>query len=64
MISRFFRHLWESIKNLKRNGWMTFFAITSVSITLMLVAVIGAVIFNTERIATGIENNIRVNTYL
>ncbi|MGT2865999.1 permease-like cell division protein FtsX [Streptococcus fryi] len=64
MISRFFRHLWNSIKNLKRNGWMTFASITSVSITLILVGIIASVIFNTERIATGIENNIRINTYL
>lgn len=64
MISRFFRHLWESIKNLKRNGLMTLAAVSSVSITLILVGLFTSIILNTERIATGIENNIRVNTYL
>lgn len=64
MISRFFRHLWDSIKNLKRNGWMTLAAVSSVSITLILVGIFTSIILNTERIATGIENNIRVNTYL
>ncbi|RKW03348.1 MAG: cell division protein FtsX, partial [Streptococcus sp.] len=27
MISRFFRHLFESLKSLKRNGWMTVAAV-------------------------------------
>ncbi|MFC3928745.1 permease-like cell division protein FtsX [Streptococcus caprae] len=61
---RFFRHLWSSIKNLKRNGWMTIVAISTVSITLSLVGIFAAVLLNTERLATGIENNIQVNTYL
>ncbi|MCU9534293.1 permease-like cell division protein FtsX [Streptococcus sp. CSL10205-OR2] len=64
MIRRFFRHLWESMKNLKRNGWMTFVAISSVSITLILVGIFSAVIANTERLATGIEKNIQVNAFL
>lgn len=61
---RFFRHLWESIKNLKRNGWMTIVTISTVSLTLSMVGIFAAVLLNTERIATGIENNIQVNTYL
>ncbi|MBJ8349152.1 permease-like cell division protein FtsX [Streptococcus zalophi] len=64
MIRRYFRHLWESMKNLKRNGWMTFVAISSVSITLILVGIFSAVIANTERLATGIEKNIQVNAFL
>lgn len=64
MISRFFRHLWESIKSLKRNGWMTVAAISSVTITLSLVAIFASVILNTAKIATDIEENVRVNVYL
>lgn len=64
MIRRFFRHLWESIKNLKRNGWMTLAAISSVTITLTLVGLFSAVLVNTDRIARGIENNIQINVYL
>ena len=64
MISRFFRHLFESLKSLKRNGWMTIAAISSVMITLTLVAIFASVIFNTAKLATDIENNVRVMVYI
>ncbi len=64
MIRNFFRHLWESIKSLKRNVWMTIASVSSVTITLTLVGVFVAVLLNVERIATGIENNIQINVYL
>ena len=47
MIRRFFRHLIESLKSLKRNGWMTIAAVSSVMITLSLVAIFASVIANT-----------------
>ena len=64
MISRFFRHLFESLKSLKRNGWMTVAAVSSVMITLTLVAIFASVIFNTAKLATDIENNVRVMVYI
>ena len=64
MIRNFFLHLWESIKSLKRNVWMTIASVSSVTITLTLVGVFAAVLLNVERIATGIENNIQINVYL
>ncbi|ORO75144.1 permease-like cell division protein FtsX [Streptococcus oralis] len=64
MISRFFRHLFESLKSLKRNGWMTVAAVSSVMITLTLVALFASVIFNTAKLATDIENNVRVMVYI
>lgn len=64
MIRNFFRHLWESIKNLKRNGWMTFASITSVTVTLALLGLFVSVLLNTEKLASDVENNVRINTYL
>lgn len=64
MIRNFFRHLWASIKSLKRNGWMSFMAMSMVSLTLILVGIFAAVLLNTERLASGIENNIQVNVFL
>ena len=64
MIRRFFRHLWQSIKNLKRNGWMTVAAVSSVTITLILVGIFAAFLLNTEKLASGIEKNVQINTYL
>ncbi|EFR44794.1 permease-like cell division protein FtsX [Streptococcus pseudoporcinus] len=64
MIRNFFRHIWESIKNLKRNIWMTIAAISSVAITLTLVGIFAATLLNIERVASGVQNNIQINTYL
>lgn len=64
MIRNFFRHLWESIKSLKRNIWMTIASVSMVAVTLTIVAIFAAVLLNTERLATGIEKNVKINTYL
>src|SRR5574340_1832282 len=64
MIRTFFKHLWQSIKNLRRNGWMTVAAVTSVTITFVLVGVFLAVILNTTKLASDLENNVRVSTFL
>ena len=64
MISRFFRHLIESLKSLKRNGWMTVAAISTVMITLSLVAIFVSVILNTTKLANDLKNNVRVMVYV
>lgn len=58
------KSLWESLKSLKRNGWASFFAMSSVAFTLSLVGLFAAVLLNTERLATGIQNNLKINVYL
>ena len=42
MIRTFFSHLFESIKSLKRNGWMTVASASAVTITLVLVGILWA----------------------
>lgn len=64
MIRSFFKHLWQSIKNLRRNGWMTVAAVSSVTITLVLVGAFLAIILNTTKLATDLENNVRISTFL
>ncbi|MDR0921186.1 MAG: permease-like cell division protein FtsX [Lactobacillales bacterium] len=64
MIRTFFRHLFESIKSLKRNGWMTVASTSAVTITLVLVGVFLGVIMNTTKLATDIENNVNVNVFV
>ncbi|MGT2753348.1 permease-like cell division protein FtsX [Streptococcus ovis] len=64
MIRRFFRHFIESLKSLKRNGWMTIAAVSSVTITLTLVGIFASVILNTAKLASDLENNVRINVYL
>ncbi|HEM4283403.1 permease-like cell division protein FtsX [Streptococcus suis] len=64
MSNRFFRHFIESLKSLKRNGWMTIAAISSVAITLSLVGLFASVILNTAKLASDLEQNVRINVYL
>ncbi|URZ88498.1 permease-like cell division protein FtsX [Floricoccus penangensis] len=63
MIRNFFRHILDSFKNLRRNGWMTIAAVSSVTITLALLGIFLSVILNTAKLATDIENNVRIMTY-
>lgn len=64
MIRRAFRHFLESLKSLKRNGWMTIAAISSVAITLTLVGIFASVILNTAKLASDLEKNVRINVFL
>ncbi|HFI0694195.1 TPA: permease-like cell division protein FtsX [Streptococcus suis] len=64
MIRRFFRHFIESLKSLKRNGWMTVAAVSSVTITLAMVGLFASVILNTAKLASDLEHNVRINVYL
>lgn len=58
------KHFIESLKSLKRNGWMTIAAVSSVMITLTLVGLFASVIINTAKLASDLENNVRINVYL
>lgn len=64
MIRTFFSHLSESIKSLKRNGWMTVASASAVTITLVLVGVFLAVIFNATKLAKDIEENVTVSVFV
>lgn len=64
MIRNFFKHIGESLKNLKRNGWMTVAAVSSVMVTLVLVGAFLSVILNVSKLTRGIENNVRIVAYM
>ncbi|MFV0559325.1 MAG: permease-like cell division protein FtsX [Enterococcus sp.] len=64
MIRTFFRQLWESIKSLKRNGWMTVASVSAITITLALVGVFMAVIMNATKLAQDIEDNVNVSVFV
>ncbi|MIM38921.1 cell division protein FtsX, partial [Listeria monocytogenes] len=61
MIRTFFRHLLESIKSLKRNGWMTIASLSAVTITLTLVGIFLGVILNATKLAEDIRENVDVS---
>lgn len=64
MIRRFFRHLLESMKSLKRNGWMSISSVSAVAITLSLLAIFAAIILNAVKLADDMENNVDVSVFV
>ncbi|MEO1768143.1 MULTISPECIES: permease-like cell division protein FtsX [Enterococcus] len=64
MIRNFFRHLLESIKSLKRNGWMTLASVSAVTITLTLAGVFLAIIMNATKLAQDVEGNVDVTVFV
>ena len=64
MIRTFFRHEWESLKSLRRNGWMSVASASAVTITLVLVGIFLGVILNVQKLVTDIENDVNVNIFI
>lgn len=58
------RHLKESFKSLKRNGWMTAAAISAVAVTLLLVGVLLSILLNIDKVASDIENDVQVRVLI
>lgn len=58
------RHIKEGIKSIRRNGWMSFAAVSAVSITLLLVGALIGVVSNINELATDIENDVSVRVYV
>ncbi len=63
-IRTFGRHLKESFKSLRRNGWMTFASVSAVTVTLMLVGVFFAIMMNMNKLATDIENDVEIRVHI
>ncbi|MBD8004645.1 permease-like cell division protein FtsX [Bacillus norwichensis] len=60
----FRRHLSESFKSLRRNGWMTFASASAVTVTLLLVGVFFVIMLNMNKFATDIENDVEIRTHV
>lgn len=60
-ISTLGRHGREGIKNLGRNGWMTFAAISAVTVTLLLLGVFLLLAYNVQQFSKQIENQVEMN---
>ncbi len=58
------RHIREGIKNIFRNGWMTFASVAAVTTTLILVAVFLALVLNLNQMATNIEKDVQISTII
>ncbi|HEY4554644.1 MAG TPA: permease-like cell division protein FtsX [Bacillaceae bacterium] len=60
----FRRHLRESFKSLRRNGWMTFASASAVTVTLLLVGVFFVIMMNMNKFATDLENDVEIRTHI
>ncbi|OES46113.1 permease-like cell division protein FtsX [Domibacillus iocasae] len=60
----FRRHFRESFKNLRRNGWMTFAAVSAVTVTLLLTGIFLVIMLNLNKIGTDIENDVEIRVHV
>ncbi|WP_127848931.1 permease-like cell division protein FtsX [Lacticaseibacillus hulanensis] len=58
------RHISDSLKSLRRNGWMSVAAVSAVTVTLLLVGIFMAILFNGNRISQQVENDVQVRVYV
>ncbi|MDM5157246.1 permease-like cell division protein FtsX [Bacillus sp. DX1.1] len=58
------RHLREGVKNLSRNGWMTFASVSAVTVTLLLVGVFLTAIMNMNHFATKVEQDVEMRVHI
>lgn len=58
------RHTREGFKNLFRNGWMTFAAVSAVAVTLLILGISIILSLNVQNISVNIENQLQINAYV
>lgn len=60
---RLFRHFREGLKNLIRNGWMTFASLSAVGITLLILGVTLVIAFNAQQMSNYVAGQLQVNAF-
>ncbi|WP_248737092.1 permease-like cell division protein FtsX [Neobacillus rhizosphaerae] len=58
------RHTRESLKSIRRNGWMTFASVSAVTVTLILVGVFFVIMMNLNRVAQTIEDDVQIRVHI
>ncbi|MHB1629315.1 MAG: permease-like cell division protein FtsX [Bacilli bacterium] len=58
------RHGREGFKNLFRNGWMTFAAVSAVAVTLLILGASLVLSVNVQAMSANIENQLQFNAYV
>ena len=58
------RHARDSLKNITRNGWMTFASVSAVTVTLILVGVFFVIMMNLNRVAQTIEDDVQIRVHI
>ncbi len=63
-ISTLFRHLREGLKNVVRNGWMTFASTSAIAISLFILGIFLMLAMNVNNIANQVESQVEIKVYL
>jgi cell division transport system permease protein len=58
------RHGREGLRNLSRNGWMTFASISAVTVTLLLLGVFLLLAYNVQQFSKQLESQVEMNVYV
>jgi cell division transport system permease protein len=58
------RHVREGVKNLGRNGWMTFASISAVAMTLLILGVFLILALNVNNFAQTVEKQVEIRVFL
>lgn len=58
------RHIREGVKNIFRNGWMTFASVSAVAVTLLLVGSFLAIMMNLNEFANTIESDVEISVHI
>jgi len=63
-ISTMWRHIKEGMKNLLRNGWMTFASLTTVGLTLLILGTTLIMTFNAQQMSGYVTNQLDISVFL
>jgi len=64
IINRLGRHCKEALRNLVRNGWMTFASVSSVAITLLILGVTIVIALNAQQVSKYVSNQLQISVIL
>ncbi|GAB7387984.1 permease-like cell division protein FtsX [Bacillaceae bacterium] len=63
-VSTLRRHFREGVKNIGRNGWMSFASVSAVSVTLLILGVFLLLALNVNHIARNVEKQVEIRVFL
>ncbi|TFE29061.1 permease-like cell division protein FtsX [Cohnella luojiensis] len=58
------RHIREGVKNVGRNGWMTFASMSSIAVSLFILGIFMLLALNVNKLADQLDNQVQINVYL
>ncbi|WP_256759078.1 permease-like cell division protein FtsX [Cohnella sp. WQ 127256] len=62
--STLLRHFREGVKNVGRNGWMTFASMSSIAVSLFILGVFMLLALNVNKLADQLDSQVQINVYL